>query len=494
MNLQPQTTPGAVPAPSISSTASAALADQAAPTPPARHPSDRPPGPPMRWWGLPLLRAMKRDYLGFVADLQRQHGDITFMRLGREQAYDVFDPAWVRAALVDQAEHLVRWERGMDIFAQAFGQSVLVTEGEVWQRQRRMLMPGFSPKRVQGYATLMQAAADRVLDAAVPPGAQQATVAMAPLMTGLTMDVMLRTLFSQPDQGEAAAAARATQVLSQAAVNEMFWPLTLPDWLPLPGKRDKRWALRTLHGLVRQHTAQRRAMAPDSAPQDDLLAMLLAVRDETTGQGLSPAEVHDQCMVMFQAGHETSATALAWWAALMAQHPAAQQRAQAELHQVLGGRPATAADLPALDWLMASLKEAMRLFPPVAALMTRRVRRPVQLGAWTVPAGALLRFTPSVIQRDPRWFPQPEVFRPERFTANAEPPPRGAWLPFGTGPRVCIGQHFALLEMGLVAAGLLQRYALQPLPGQGLPAADFNVTLRPQGDLPLQLRRRAACS
>ncbi|MFN7724255.1 MAG: cytochrome P450 [Rubrivivax sp.] len=456
-----------------------------------RHPGDRPPGPSSPWWGLPLLRAMKRDYLGFVADLQRQHGDITFMRLGHEQAYDIFDPAWVRAALVDQAEHLVRWERGMDIFAQTFGQSVLVTEGEVWQRQRRMLMPGFSPKRVQGYATLMQAAADRVLDAAVPLGAQQTTVAMAPLMTGLTMDVMLRTLFSQPDQGAAAAAAaRATQVLSQAAVNEMFWPLTLPDWLPLPGKRDKRWALRTLHGLVRQHTAQRRALAPHSAPQDDLLAMLLAVRDDTTGQGLSPAEVHDQCMVMFQAGHETSATALTWWAALMAQHPAAQQRAQAELQQVLGGRPATAADLPALDWLMASLKEAMRLYPPIAALMSRRVRRPLQLGGWTVPAGALLRLTPAVIQRDPRWYPQPEAFRPERFTAHAEPPPRGAWLPFGTGPRVCIGQHFALLEMGLVAAGLLQRYELQCLPGQGLPAADFNVTLRPQGEVPLQLRRR----
>jgi cytochrome P450 len=161
-----------------------------------------------------------------------------------------------------------------------------------------------------------------------------------------------------------------------------------------------------------------------------------------------------------------------------------------ELQAVLGGRAATPADLPALDWLMASLKEAMRLFPPIAALMTRRVRRSVQLGPWMVPAGALLRLTPWVLHHDPRWFPEPQAFKPERFTADAEPPPRGAWLPFGTGPRVCMGQHFALLEMGLVAAGLLQRYALAPLPGQAAPVPVLNVTLRPQGEMPLRLSRR----
>ena len=455
----------------------------------------RPPGPPTPWWGLPLLRQMRRDYLGFVGALQREHGDLTFMQIGAEPAYDVFDPAWVRQALVDQADHLIRWERGIEIFAQAFGQSVLVTEGATWQRQRRMLMPGFTPRRVHGYGELMVDAAQAALDLALPPGQRSADVDMGALTTGLTMDVILRTLFSHratdgaPDTSR--EAARATAIASQNAMREMFWPVTLPDWLPLPGKRRKRWALRTLHGVVGRHMAERQTPPAHSAPYDDLLAMLLAVRDEETGEGLSAAELHDQCMVMFQAGHETSATALLWWAWLMACHPDAQARAVEELRMVLGARGPTAADTPALDWLGASLKEAMRLYPPIGALMSRRVVKPLQLGPWTVPAGALLRITPWVIQRDPRWFPEPQAFRPERFIAGAEPPPRGAWLPFGAGPRVCIGQHFAMLEMTLVAALLLQRFELQTVPGDAPPEPEFNVTLRPRAPLRLRLIRRA---
>jgi cytochrome P450 len=434
---------------------------------------------------------MSRDYLGFVATLQREHGDLTFMRLGNERAYDVFDPEWVRAALVDQADHLIRWERGIAIFRQAFGQGVLVTEGEVWKRQRRMLTPGFSPKRVHGYATLMTAAARSALDSAVPVGRAAAEVDLAELTSRLTMDVILRTLFSQPDRGESHAAAWATQVLGRAAMREMFWPVTLPDWLPLPGKRAKRRALHTLHGLVQRHITQRQALPPDTAPQDDLLAMLLAVRDEHTGDGLSATELHDECMVMFQAGHETSATTLLWWAWLMATHPEAQARAHAEVQAVLGTREPQAADAPALDWLGATLKEAMRLYPPVAALMSRRVKRPLQLGPWTLPAGAMLRITPAVIQRDARWFPEPEVFRPERFVSTAAAPPRGTWMPFGTGPRVCIGQHFAVLEMTLIAAMWLQRYRLQALPEQAPPVPELNVTLRPRAPLRLQLLRHS---
>lgn len=452
----------------------------------------QPPGPPTPWWGLPLLRRMSRDYLGFVEELQRCYGDVVFMRLGFERAYDVFDPALVRQALVDQAEHLIRWERGIRIFEQTFGQGVLVTEGTPWQRQRRMLMPGFTPRRVQGYAALMTAAARKVLDAAVPLQRPDAEVDIGSLMSRLTMDVILRTLFSTPDHGESRDAARATQVLSRSAMREMFWPMTLPDWLPLPGKRAKRWALRTLHGLVSRHIERREAPHPGHAPQDDLLAMLLAATDDETGQRLSATEVHDQCMVMFQAGHETSATALLWWAWLMACNPAAQRLAHEEVQTVVGTREPEAADTPALDWLSASLREAMRLYPPVGALMSRRVVKPLRLGKWNLPTGALLRITPWVIQRDARWFAGPETFRPQRFLSSAEPPPRGSWLPFGTGPRVCMGQHFAMLEMTMVAAMLLQRYEIQAAPGAPVPQPEVNVTLRPAAPVRLRLLRRSA--
>lgn len=322
-----------------------------------------PPGPPTPWWGLHLLRRMARDYLGFVLDLQRSYGDLTFMQIGPERTYDVLDPELVRAALVDQAEHLIRWERAIGIFEQAFGQSVLVTEGATWQRQRRMLAPGFTPRRVQGYAALMTAAARTVLDVAVPCGQEEAECDMSALATRLTMDVILRALFSQTDDGASRDAARATRKLSPSAMRAMFWPLTLPDWLPLPGKRAKRWSLRTLQGLVRRQIARRLARLPDQRPRDDLLAMRLAVRDDESGAGLSQTELHDQCMVMFQAGHEPSATALGWWAWLMASHHEAQQQARHELQAVVGTREPRDSDIPALDGLGGSLKQAMRLYP-----------------------------------------------------------------------------------------------------------------------------------
>ncbi len=449
------------------------------------------------------MRAMRADYLGFVTRLQRQHGDATFMQLVHERAYDLFAPELIRQVLVDQHAQLQRWARGPEVFAELVGQNVLVTEGDTWQRQRRMLQPGFSPRRVAGYGRLMVAAAHQALDAAVPPGADRAEVDMDALFTRLTMDVILRTLFGTAASAqESADAAWAVKTANETAMREMFWPVTLPDWLPLPGKAAKRRAIAILHGLVRRHIAARQAAlaaAPagdtpaDAAAADDLLAMLLAVRDEQ-GAGLDPQELMDQCLVTFTAGHDTTASALLWWSGLMAHHPEAAARARAEVDGLLAGRDPTADDLPQLPWLTATLKEALRLYPPLGALLTRRTHAPVQAGPWTIPEGALVRISPWVVQRDARWYPSPETFRPERFLpvhlGGDEPPPRGAWLPFGTGPRVCIGQHFALLEMTLVAALMVQRWRLAPIDGQTLGEPEMQVTLRPRGGLRLVLSRR----
>ncbi|OYV02003.1 MAG: cytochrome P450 [Burkholderiales bacterium PBB5] len=468
-----------------STTASTSAAATATATRPAL-----PPGPPTRWWGLPLLRAMRLDYLAMVQGLHRDHGDITHMRLFNERAYDLFTPELVRQALVDHADHLVRWERGVEVFEQVFGRSVLTTEGATWQRQRRMLQPAFTPRRVAGYAGLMTAAAGLALDQALPAGVTEADTDMDRLISGLTMDVILRTLFSTAATRELTdAAVGATRTLSEAAMREMFWPVTLPDWLPLPGKAAKRHALRTLRGLVVGQIAQRRAQ-PDAQAGEDLLGQLLGLREDGTGAGLDDAELADQCLVSFQAGHETSATALLWWCRLLAEHPAVADRVVQEVDATLGGRVPGPDDLASLPWLVASLKEAMRLYPPIAALLTRRTTAPIELAGWAIPKGALLRITPWLIQRDARWFDAPDTFRPERFLPDAPPPPRGAWLPFGVGPRVCIGQHFAMLEMVLVGAMLLQRFRLR-LPAGAPPAVpQFHVTLRPAGGLRLRLQRR----
>lgn len=450
-----------------------------------------PPGPVNRWWGLPLLREMQRDYLAFEARMHREFGDICVMRLGYEQAWNLMSPELVREALVGEHAHLIRWERGIEVFAQVLGQSVLVTEGEIWQRQRRMLMPAFTPRRVAGYATLMTQAAQRVLDRQVPPGQSQATVAMDGLWSEATMDVILQVLFSHPAEGDAQTAADANRTLGETGFREMFMPMTLPDWLPLPGKRAKRTALRTLRSLIRRHIGARGAGDVPEGSLQDLLGMLLSLRDEDSGAALTPQEVFDQCMVTFQAGHDTTTSALLWWSWLMASHPEAAQRAADEVDAVLGGATPTADDVTRLPWLQATLKEALRLYPPAPALMSRRTTAPITLGGWSIPRGAMLRITPWTLHRDEQLFPQAHQFRPERFLDGAPPIPKGAWMPFGVGPRVCIGQHFAQLEMALLGAMLLQRYDLAVPVGSVAPQPQLHVTLKSAQPIRLNLQRRS---
>lgn len=446
------------------------------------------PGPTTRWWGLPALAAMRRDYLGVIATQQR-FGDLVRQQIFNERAVDVFDPELLRQVMVDHADALIRWERGPEVFSDGLGQSVLVTEGAVWQRQRRMLMQAFTPRRVAGYvAQMVEAAA--VGMAALRPG----EVAMDGLFSHLAMDVISRTLFSAPISGNTQAAADAVQVLSETALREMFWPMTLPDWLPLPGKAAKRHARGLIQGLIQSHIDERH-QHPD-ARKTDLLNMLLVLRDEDSGTALSTQEVFDQCVLSFQAGHETTATALLWWSWLMASHPQAQERAAAEVDAALMGRPPDADAVQALPWLTATLKEAMRLYPPVAAIMTRRLTREITLGGVRLPARTLVRVTPWLLHRDPRWWPrEPEAFRPERFMAatGSAPDPilRGAYIPFGLGPRVCLGQHFAQLEMNVIAAMLLQRFRLETLTDTP-PTPRLAVTLRPEGGVRLKLVARTS--
>ena len=445
------------------------------------------PGPSARWWGLPTLAAMRRDYLGAIAAQQR-FGDLVRQQVLTERIVDVFDPELLRQVMLDDADALIRWERGPEVFSYGLGQSVLVTEGRVWQRQRRMLMQAFTPKRVAGYVAQMVAATTLGLKS-LRPG----ELAMDGLFNHLAMDVISRTLFSAPISGDTQAAANAVQVLSETALREMFWPMTLPDWLLLPGKAAKRKSRQLIQGLIQAHL-DKRQRHPDSS-KTDLLNMLLVLRDEDSGAALSAQEVFDQCVLSFQAGHETTATALLWWSWLIASNPQAQARAAAEIDASLAGQPPGADAMQALPWLTATLKEAMRLFPPVAALMTRRLTREIELGGVRLPARTLVRVTPWLLHRDPRWWPrEPKAFRPERFMAatddwNPDPIPRGAYIPFGLGPRVCLGQHFAQLEMTVIAALLLQRFRLAPLTDSP-PAPHLAVTLRPVGGLRLRLEAR----
>ena len=420
---------------------------------------------------------MARDFLGFMAEQQRIYGDVVLLKVPRFRNIMLFHPDHVRDALVHSHESLIRWERGTEVFAEAQGQSVIVVEGEAWKQRRKLMQPGFAPKRVEAFAPLMTSACEDALQAW--PAEPQFELDFEAAMTALTMDVIMRSLFSSHSGEDSRAAASAVHRIMIEGQSEMFWPASMPDWLPW--KAPKRRALRTLDELIRRHISLRAGKDAGKTEGNDLLAMLMQL-------GLSGETLRDECMTTFLAGHETSATALTWWGWCMALHPEAAERAAAEVAQ-LGGRTPTMADIAALPWLTQTIKEALRLYPPAPALLSRRTTAEFEVGGYRVPKGALLMLAPGLIQRDARWFPEPEAYLPERFAADAPEIPRGAWMPFGAGPRVCLGQHFAMTEITLIAAMLLQRFRISPVPGMAAPKPVLNITLRPATPLRLRLLR-----
>lgn len=447
--------------------------------------STRPPGPRSRIFGFDFLHQSKADYLGHVEGLKQRFGDVVMSQVVHEKIFDIHHPDLIRQLLVDNADALIRWEHGIEVFSNIHGQSVLVTEGEKWKRQRRMLQPGFSTKRMAGYCGLMAKAMQDALNAL-----EQSEVVNLDFnhwVHQLTMDVIFQTLFSCTDTLRRDQAIAAVATLSQVGRLEMFAPMSAPDWMP--HKAEKRRAKKILDDLIRSHIRNRHSQNPaDNQQKNDVLAMLLAVRDDQGDRnGLSDEEIRDQCMTIFLAGHETTAIALSWWAGLMAQHPQAAQRAQAEVDSILAGKPIEYVDVANMRYLNWSLKEALRLYPPASALISRRTIREVTLGDCRIPKGAIVRITPWVVHRDARWFTEPTRFMPERFNEDTPLPNRNSFIPFGTGPRVCIGSHFALTEMALIAAHLLQNFSFHIA---NLPKPKFEVLLSPEGGMPLQLVRR----
>ncbi|MEY2632452.1 MAG: hypothetical protein RIR00_1106 [Pseudomonadota bacterium] len=453
---------------------------QADGTPPSAHPTGAwPPGPAAGLTGWSLLRRMSADLLGSLAAWQARYGDVVHLRIWPEHQIVLGDPALIRELLTRHHDALIRWERGIQVFSRFHGGSVFTQEGEAWRRRRRALQPGYAARNIQN---LLPGMAETVA-AAMASWPQQAENWPADsALTSLAMDVILRTLFSSGIGADARRAERAVHVLLQAANRELYWPASGPDWLPW--NRQRRQSLATLQALVVQHLDARLQQDAATWPED-LLTRLL---HQQQALGLSHTDLRDECMTAFLAGHESTAASLSWWAWCMAANPEAQQRARQEVREQLGQRMPQPEDLAKLGYLEQSLQESLRLYPAAPLLFTRRSTRPLQLGPWHFPARTLFLIPIHGLHHDPRYFPDPECFRPERFASDI---PRGSFLPFGDGPRICLGQHLASNEMRLIAAMLLQRYRLSPLPGTPVPQARFDVSLRPKGGLRLKLEAAA---
>jgi cytochrome P450 len=450
-------------------------------------PSRLPPGPRGHFFGLTLGLRMAKDPLGFLDEIGRTFGDIACFRLGRVPWCFVNHPDLIREVLVTKGKQFHKDPQPLNALRQVDGEGLVITEGDKWLRQRRLLQPAFHPRRMGRYAEAIVDRTERML-ARWEPGQ---TLNIADEMTHLTLEIIARVFYDTELTGQAAHLGEAVRVLSQTFYDELTALLPLPDWLPLPAKRRKQWAIQMLDSLIRGFIRERRASGED---RGDLLSMLLlAVDEEGDGTGMSDEQARDEAVTMFNAGHDSTAAALAWIWYLIGKHPEVEARLVEEARQVLGNRAVTADDLPNLCYSEIVVREALRLYPPVWALFARIPNDDVELAGYTIPAGSRVSIFPWMTQRDARFFKEPEKFDPDRFApGRVERIPQYAWIPFGAGPHICIGQSLAVNEMTLIVPTILQKYRLSFAPDQPREVVpEPLLAIRPLGGLRMTLSPRS---
>jgi cytochrome P450 len=432
--------------------------------------------------GVGNLFAFRRDPLSFVRGVHRTYGSAaTVLMMGRKAVF-FFRPEHAQFFLVDHARGFASGT-GRDVLKRFLGEALLTTDGDVHRRQRRLVQPAFHKKRVETYAEIMTGHTRDMLDTWRAGEERDLTREFQEL----TLRIVVKALFDVDLQTQSHV---LSGLFSRVIENQTPGPVaSLPiDLLDLPFMPTHKafQARRELDSFVYELIAQRRAAAEDTG---DVLSMLLSARDEV-GAGMSDLQVRDQTMTLIAAGHETTSNALSWTFHLLAHNPEKYARLLAEVDRELGGRTPTVEDLPRLRYLDWVVTESLRYYPP-AWTLNRTALKPFELDGYRIPAGTRCLVSQWVIHHLPEVWGDPEAFRPERWDpANGEEIPRGAYFPFGAGPRICIGMPLAEMEMRLVLATILQRFAPREVAGwpvEPLP----RVTLRLKHGLRARLEARA---
>ncbi len=426
---------------------------------------------------------MRADPLGFLLDGQRRHGDVFRIRAGPLLFHLIAHPDHIRRVLVDcQKDYPRSWYyRRARVAA---GDGLVTTEGDAWRRLRRMSQPAFHSARVIALCGIMTDATGSMLGRWREHAGHGGPLDVAAEFMTLTLRIAGRALMGIDLDGEAGRFAPAVTVALECIEHRLANLLCLPLAVPTPRNLRFGRAMRTLDAVVNDVIGRRRELP--GRDTGDLLSMLLSARDEATNLGLSDRELRDQVFTFLVAGYETTAVALAWTVYLLDRNPEADRRLRDEVAEVLGGRAPTAADVPRLEYTRRVLEEALRIYPPVYAL-ARDARSDDTIGGYHIPARSMVILCPYVTHRHPEFWPEPEVFDPDRFTPERSAGrPRFAWFPFLGGPHQCIGQEFAMTEATLVLAMLAQSFRLRLVPGAGVEPRPM-LTLRPRHGLPMTL-------
>jgi len=418
---------------------------------------------------------MQKDEVLRIRERFAEYGDVYDAPFLGEPLIVMRHPAHLYEVLIGQAHNFAKPSAGIAARAlrRVLGDGLLTSNGALWKRQRRLIQPAFQPERLRRYAELVVEESMRARDGL----ADGAVVDVSGAMVALTLRIVCRSLFDVELGSDVARVGEAMEAF-RASFSRLA--AALPRWLPTPTELRTRRALRALDRVVYGLIAARAG-----AGSGDLLSSLMNAREH--GLGMDEKQLRDELLTMLVAGHETTAHALSFTWHLLGQHPDVAERLYVEVADVLGGRPPRYEDVPRLVYTEQVLCEAMRLYPP-AYVIPRVALEDAVIGGFHIPAGANVILRVFHTHHDPRWFPAPERFDPERFAAaRRRSIPACGYLPFGAGARACIGKHFALMEATLILASFAQRVRFEPLPRHRL-RTTMALTLAPKGPLPMRVR------
>jgi cytochrome P450 len=429
-----------------------------------------------------MVRAFQADPLQYFTTAFRTFGDVVCFRSWPFKSFFFAHPDHIKHVL---QEHNQRYVKGLVIgkLKVLIGEGLFSSEGGFWRRQRRLAQPAFHRQRLTGFVDTMTSTTASMLERWAPRARSGEPFDVSAEMSALTLGIVGRTLFSRGLDDEADSVSRAL-LATLAALNERvgrFFPT--PLWWPNAINRRLRPAIAELDRVVYAIIETRRRTGEDHG---DLLSMLMAARDEETGERMTDRQLRDEVMTFLLAGHETTAMALSWTWYLLAHHPEIEERLCGEIEGALSGRTPTIDDLPRLQYPRQVVEEAMRLYPPVWGFVRQAVH-PDTIAGYTIPKGTIVNIMPYVTHRHPAFWEDPDRFDPDRFTPErVRDRPRFAYLPFSGGPRLCIGNEFALMEAQLVVAMLLQRYRMRLTQERPVVEPEVQLTLRPKGGLPMR--------
>jgi cytochrome P450 len=433
---------------------------------------------------LGSARDIQRDPLRFGLAMTEQYGDVVQIRFFIWPAYLVNHPDGIKHVLQENQQNYNKDFFPYKIFKPLLGKGLVTNDGKSWLHQRRLMQPAFHRKRLDAFGSLMTDATVTMLDQWQDLATREQPLDIAAEMVPLTLRIVGQTFFHIDLSDETHIVGQAVTTVNKLHSDYMYAPFP-PLHIPTPRNRRLQASYRALDQVVRGIITNRRSHNTDTG---DLLSMLLLARDEETGQGMDDQQVRDEVITLLIAGYETVSTALTWTWYLLSQYPDVERQLHAELDTVLGGHLPMVEHLPRLSYTRMVLEEALRLYPP-AWIFGRKAIAEDEIGGYFIPANSIIVLSPYMTHRHPAFWANPEVFEPERFTPERSAGrPHYAYFPFGGGPRVCIGNNFALMEMQLILATVAQRYTLRLVPGHTV-EPEALLSLHPRYGLPMTLER-----